>query len=106
MDVLGHLDEIRVCVAYEVDGERLEHFPCDASTLRNIQPIYETLQGWKQDVTGARSLDDLPEKAHEYLARISELIGVPISVVSVGPDREQTIFTDREKLTAEVACTH
>ena len=62
------------------------------------KPIYETLPGWKQDVTGARTMDDLPELAHRYLERISELIGVPVKVVSVGPDREQTIFTDREDL--------
>lgn len=106
MDVLAHLDEIKVCVAYEVDGQRVETFPCDAATLRRAKPIYETLPGWNQDVTGARSPDDLPDKAHEYLGRVSELVGVPIHVVSVGPDREQTIFTDREQLTALVECTN
>lgn len=100
MDVLAHFDEIQVCVAYEIDGRRVEAFPCDAAELRKAKPIYETLEGWNQDVTGARSLDDLPPKAHEYLARISELIGVPVKVISVGPDREQTIFTCREQLIA------
>jgi adenylosuccinate synthase len=106
MDVLGHLDEIQVCVAYEVDGQRVTVFPCDASTLRRAKPIYETWPGWNQDVTGARSMSDLPERAKEYLSRISELVGVPVRVVSVGPDREQTIFTDRAQLTSLVACTH
>lgn len=104
MDVLGNLEEIKVCVAYDIDGERVEAFPCDADVLRRAKPIYETLPGWNKDVTGARSLDDLPEKAHEYLARISELIGVPVDVVSVGPDREQTIFTDIEQLTDLAPC--
>ncbi|MFK7737336.1 MAG: adenylosuccinate synthase [Pirellulaceae bacterium] len=100
MDVLAELDEIQVCVAYEIDGERVESFPCDADQLRRAKPIYETHEGWKQDVTGARELDDLPAKAHAYLARISELVGVPIEVVSVGPDRAQTIFADRDALTS------
>lgn len=104
MDVLGHVDEIQVCVAYEIDGERVETFPCDAARLRRAKPIYETLAGWNQDVTGARSMDDLPMKAHEYLDRISELIGVPVGVVSVGPDREQTIFTDRARLLDLAVC--
>ncbi len=99
MDVLAHFDEINVCVAYEIDGKRVERFPCDASTLRKAKPIYETIQGWQQDVTGARTMDDLPVAAHAYLARISELVGVPVRVVSVGPDRAQTIFTDRAALT-------
>lgn len=99
MDVLAHFDEIKVCVAYEINGKRVETFPCDAGALRDAKPIYETLKGWNQDVTGARSMADLPPLAHDYLARISELIGVPVKVVSVGPDREQTIFTDRDALT-------
>lgn len=103
MDVLGQLDEIKVCVAYEVDGQRLTNFPCDASVLRKAQPVYETFRGWKQDVTGVRRLDEFPTLAREYLERISELIGVPVEVISVGPDREQTIFTDHERLLSMVA---
>ncbi len=98
MDVLAHFDEINVCVAYEIDGERVERFPCDAGTLRRAKPIYETHQGWRHDVTGARTLDDLPELAHRYLNRIGELVGVPVKIISVGPDREQTIFVDRQQL--------
>lgn len=105
MDVLAHFDEIKVCVAYEIDGQRVVDFPCDAAALRRATPIYETLDGWRQDVTGARAMDDLPEKAHEYLERISELIGVPVRIVSVGPDREQTIFTDRAQLVDVEPCT-
>lgn len=98
MDVLANFDELNVCVAYDIDGERVVDFPCDADTLRRAKPIYETLPGWQTDVTGARNLDDLPGRAHEYLERISELIGVPVHVVSVGPDRAQTIFMDRAEL--------
>ena len=100
MDVLAHFDEIKVCVAYEIDGQRVERFPCDAATLRRAKPIYETHAGWQKDVTGARTLDDLPELAHRYLERIGQLIGVPVKVISVGPDREQTIFVDRQQLLA------
>lgn len=100
MDVLAHFDEIKVCVAYDIDGQRVERFPCDADTLRRAKPIYETHRGWQQDVTGARSLNDLPELAHRYLQRIGELVGVPVKVISVGPDREQTIFVDRQQLLA------
>ncbi len=98
MDVLGHFEQIHVCVAYEVDGQRIDRFPTDASTLRKAKPIFETFEGWNQDVTGARTLDDLPPKAHEYLQRIGELVGVPVKILSVGPDREQTIFVDRAAL--------
>ncbi len=92
MDVLSHLEEIQVCVGYEVDGQRVDRFPCDAGTLRDAKPIYETHQGWMHDVSNARSMDDLPPLALAYLKRVSELVGVPVEVVSVGPDREQTIF--------------
>lgn len=98
MDVLGHFEEINVCVAYEIDGKRVDRFPSDANTLRKAKPIFETLEGWNQDVTGARSLEDLPQKAHEYLQRIGELVGVPVKIISVGPDREQTIFVDHAAL--------
>lgn len=104
MDVLSQLDEIQVCIGYEVDGQRLDHFPCDSATLRRAKPIYEAHAGWNQDVSGARVMDDLPQGAHNYLARIAELVGVPVKVVSVGPDREQTIFTDRTQLTALASC--
>ena len=103
MDVLSHLDEIQVCVAYEVDGKRITNFPCDAGVLRRAKPIYETFAGWKQDVTGVRRVADFPARAITYLNRISELVGVPVEIISVGPDREQTIFADRERLLSMVA---
>ena len=92
MDVLSHFDEIQVCVAYELRGERITRFPCRAEDLRECKPVYETLPGWNVDVSTVRKLEDFPGNARKYIDRISELISVPIGVLSVGPDREQTIF--------------
>ncbi len=99
LDVLSELEEIEVCVAYELDGERITHFPAHVNDLRNVKPIYETIEGWQTDVTGARSLDDLPTKAIQYAQKIETLIGRPIEFISVGPDRAQTIhIPDSESL--------
>ncbi len=92
MDVLSQLPEIRICTAYELDGEKIDRFPSQVRDLRRVKPVYETWPGWEQDVTGARKLADFPAGARGYLDRISELVGRPIDVVSVGPDRAQTIF--------------
>lgn len=92
MDVLSHLEEIQVCVAYLLDGRRIDYFPGHADDLRRVEPIYETIPGWLQDVSQARSMADLPAGAHRYLKRLTELVGRPVEVVSVGPDRAQTIF--------------
>jgi adenylosuccinate synthase len=98
MDVLGHFEEIKICTAYEIDGKRVERFPSDTTSLRRAKPVYETLPGWNKDVTGARSLADLPANAIAYLERISQLVGIPVKIVSVGPDREQTIFVNIDEL--------
>lgn len=98
MDVLGHFDQIQVCVAYEIDGQTVDRFPSDAEDLRRAKPIWETLPGWNRDVTGVRRMEDLPDQAVAYLNRIGQLIGVPVGIVSVGPDREQTIFLDMQQL--------
>lgn len=92
MDVLSQLPEIQICTAYELDGERITHFPSQVNDLRRVQPVYETFPGWETDVTDARQLSEFPDAARRYLDRVSELVGKPIEVVSVGPDREQTIF--------------
>ncbi|MCS6864159.1 MAG: adenylosuccinate synthase [Gemmataceae bacterium] len=91
LDVLSGLPELKICTAYELEGQRLTHFPSDAYQLARCQPIYETIPGWREDITGVRKLADLPAGARRYVERISELIGLKVSVVSVGPDREQTI---------------
>ena len=91
LDVLSKLPEIQVCVAYELDGQRIDYFPAHVNDLRRLTPIYETLPGWQEDVTGARSLDDLPVGAIEYVKAIETLVGRPVEFISVGPDRAQTI---------------
>ncbi|HVX14225.1 MAG TPA: adenylosuccinate synthase [Pirellulales bacterium] len=94
LDVLSELDEIRVCTAYKINGRPVSVFPSHVEDLRLAEPVYETLPGWKQEICGVRSLDALPENAQNYLAFLSEVIGRPIEIVSVGPDREQTILAD------------
>ncbi|QDV13945.1 Adenylosuccinate synthetase [Rosistilla oblonga] len=103
MDVLSHLDEIKICVAYEIDGKQTKHFPCHAEEVRRCKPVYETIPGWKIPVDDARSLEDLPEGAHRYIRRVEELIGFPVGIISVGPDRAQTIFTEQTKLDLAIA---
>jgi adenylosuccinate synthase len=92
LDVLSGLPELMVCTAYELDGERTTHFPSDSFQLERAKPVYETLPGWSEDLTAARALADLPPAARRYIDRIGELVGLKVSVVSVGPDREQTIL--------------
>lgn len=97
LDVLSKLDSIQVCTAYEVNGEQTTTFPSHVDDLRNVKPIYEELPGWKKDITGIREISELPENARKYLDRISELVGRPVGVVSVGPDRTQTMFSAEGK---------
>lgn len=94
LDVLDELESIKVCVAYEIDGEICNHFPTNASQFANCKPIYKTLPGWQQPTTGCRSLSDLPQKALNYLKYMAELMKVPIAIVSVGPGRDQTIIVE------------
>jgi adenylosuccinate synthase len=91
LDVLSGLDELKVCIAYEQDGERRTTFPSESFLLEGCRPVYETLPGWKEDLTAARRASDLPTAARRYVERIAGLLGLPVAVASVGPDREQTI---------------
>jgi adenylosuccinate synthase len=99
MDVLSHLDEIKICVAYELDGQRIDQLPPHVDAVRRCVPIYQTIAGWKQPVEQARSLADFPEGAIAYIRRVEELVGVPVGILSVGPDRAQTIFLDSPQST-------
>jgi adenylosuccinate synthase len=92
LDVLDDLPELKICTAYELDGRRVTQFPSQVDDLRRAVPVYETIPGWMADVSSARRMEDLPAAARAYLDRLSELVGQPVEVVSVGPDREQTIF--------------
>ena len=88
LDVLGYLDEIPVCVAYEINGERVDTFP-DTSLVYEAKPIYEILLGWKTDIRGIKEFDDLPKEAKDYVAFIEKQVGVKVSLVSHGPKREE-----------------
>jgi adenylosuccinate synthase len=91
LDVLDDFDEIKICIGYEYDGKRLKTFPTDVQTLERARPVYETLQGWKSSLSGATRHDNLPVNARRYIDTLSRLINVPVSLVSVGPRRDQTI---------------
>ena len=90
IDVLSDVDTVKICVAYDLDGKRIDYYPASLEQLKRCKPIYEELPGWEEDITGCRSLDELPENARNYVRRVGELVGVRISTFSVGPDREQT----------------
>jgi adenylosuccinate synthase len=94
LDVLSGIDELKICIAYRnpETGELLKDFPAQTSLLKRLEPVYETWPGWREDCSGSQHYEDLPLAARRYLARIEELAGCPISIVSVGPDRVQTIM--------------
>ncbi len=94
LDVLSGFDTLKACVAYRYAGETLEEFPQLARVFAECEPVYEDLPGWKCDISQARSLEDLPVEARDYLEFISEKAGVPLSLVSVGPERQQTILLE------------
>ena len=92
LDVLSGLKELKLCVGYELDGKKIDTFPSDAFRLERCQPIYETMPGWDADLTKARIKSDLPAAALRYVERIAQLLELRVSMVSVGPDRDQTIM--------------
>jgi len=91
LDVLTGLEEIPVCVAYEVDGKRVEELPWSQSDFHHAKPIYETFPGWSEDITKAREFSDLPKTAQEYVEALEKMLGQRISVIGVGPGREEVI---------------
>ncbi len=91
LDVLGYLDEIPVCTAYEIDGEKTENFPV-TPLLHKAKPVYETLPGWKCDIRGIKKFDDLPENCRKYIKFIEYHLGYPITMISNGPGREDIIL--------------
>lgn len=90
IDVLSGLDTVKICVAYDYNGERITEYPANLHIIEQCKPIYEELPGWDEDITGVRRLEDLPENARKYVERVSELTGIRIATFSVGPDRDQT----------------
>ena len=92
LDGLDTVDPIRVCVGYRLNGKRLDVPPSDAAQLENCEPIYEKLAGWKTPTEKAKTFDDLPAAARNYVNRLAELTGAKLTIVSVGPSRGQTIM--------------
>jgi adenylosuccinate synthase len=92
LDVLSGFEELKICSAYSIDGRQTNCFPSHVDDLRRAVPVYETLAGWREEITAVRAYDELPPAARDYLKRLSELVQRPIELVSVGPEREQTIM--------------
>jgi len=94
LDVLDELEEIQVCIAYEIDGDRCDHFPTSARQFARCRPIYKTVPGWQVPTSECRTLEDLPQQALDYLKFLAELMEVPIAIVSLGASRDQTIIVE------------
>jgi adenylosuccinate synthase len=90
IDVLTGIETLKICVAYKYKGETINEYPASLKVLSECEPVYEELPGWTEDITGVRTLNELPENARHYIERISQLTGIPLSIFSVGPDRTQT----------------
>ena len=91
LDVLTGMVDIKVCTAYELDGEKLTTWPTDTRTLSEIKPVYETVPGWNEDITEAKTFEELPANAQAYVKYIEEKLNTPVALIGVGPDRNQTI---------------
>ena len=92
LDVLGAVDTIKVCTAYEADGKTYDYVPEQQTAFHHAKPVYEELPSWQCDISGCRTFEELPEQAQAYVERLEQLCGAPISIVTVGPDRDQTIM--------------
>ncbi|MCV7316247.1 adenylosuccinate synthase [Mycolicibacillus parakoreensis] len=102
LDVLSSLQTVPVCVGYRIDGKQTAEMPMTQAELARAEPVYEELPGWWEDISGARTFDDLPAKARDYVARLEELSGAPVSCIGVGPGRDQTIVR-RDVITGKPA---
>ena len=91
LDVLDQMKKIKMCVGYKIDGMEIKQIPASLKLLGKVEPVYESFNGWMCDTTGCRKFEDLPQAAQKYLRRLSEVAGVELGIVSVGPNREQTI---------------
>lgn len=92
LDVLGGLDTIKVCTGYEIDGEVLDYVPSDQADVAKAKPVYKELPGWSEDLSTMKTWEELPQAAKDYVGFIEEFTGVPVSMISVGPDRENNIY--------------
>ena len=94
LDVLDELESLKICTAYEYNGEIIHDFPASIKILKACKPVFETLPGWPEDISDVRKIEDLPQNAKNYLSRIEELTETPINIISVGPGRDQTIIVN------------
>jgi len=92
LDVLTGLDQVQICTAYKHNGQRMDYFRADMDTLAEVEPVYETLPGWRGSLSNARRFEELPKEAQQYVKRLEQLAGAPIKLVSIGPDRAATLI--------------
>ena len=92
LDILDGFESLKVCVAYELDGKEIDRFPVDAVLLDKCKPVYEEIPGWTGSTSGLTDPADLPEGARAYVRRLEELLGIPASIISTGPRREETMM--------------
>ena len=92
LDVLDGLDELKICVGYRLDGRELDFLPAEQSAQARVEPVYETMAGWKETTKGARTWAELPAQAIKYVRHVEELIGAPVAMLSTSPEREDTIL--------------
>jgi len=92
LDVLGGLKELKLCTSYKYRGESIDYPPLEENGLAFVEPVYETLPGWSEDISGISDWNAMPQAVKDYVARIEAILGVPVSIASVGPDRKQTIM--------------
>ena len=94
LDVLDELDEIKMCVKYEINGKETDHLPAAVDDQLKVKPVYQTFPGWKKSTKGVRNIKDLPEKARNYVSAVENFIGAKISSISTSPEREDTILLE------------
>ena len=94
LDVLDDFDKIKVCIKYDLNGKEIDYLPAAVEDQKKVKPIYKTFQGWKSETRGARSIEDLPDKAKEYIHGIEDLVEAKLSSISTSPEREDTILLE------------
>ena len=94
LDVLDELDEIKICVEYELEGKKMDYLPAAAEDQLKIKPIYKTFPGWKSSTQGIKNIENLPDKSKEYIYALENFIGSKISSISTSPEREDTILLE------------
>jgi adenylosuccinate synthase len=91
LDVLSAVEEVKVCVGYEIDGKKMDYLPLHQTDLHHARPLYKSLPGWGVDVTGCRRREELPEEAQNFISFIEDELKVPLRMISVGPERDQAV---------------